>query len=613
MAYKGNPYQTKSCLLALDAMKDFLVACGWVLVGPTDTEAHRIAQDDPFAHILGWFLQSNGEDGAQDLHLHLYAADDYDSRGPQKTYNWLADDITISQTDNIPVYDATNFNAGGVYQINGELILVGTVDTGNDELNGCTRAYQSTTPAVHYQDDTIVEVWDGSSKYLRPYIMCYAFRDLENGIAESSGSVTWTLGAETNSGAISGLDGYKAETFSYGSMIKITDGSQAGKMRLILSDSAGIFTYTPFKTAPGGANVEIISYGHFPCTSCKQNVGTNSYYKAGSFYNFNSIGDVSFFAFGSKDGLGIMHLAGSEYRPLYFGRLHTLRDPNYTTMTSVSDGDIAAGTLTIKVANTDLFVADQKVKLLGQSYLDWSNNYDRSTDTYMGASPGDWPDLDVDEFAHENAVVQSVDAGSSTITLTLGTVYAYKAGAIIGEDPRPIGQTIYGNYSTRKDMLKASNWAFITPFMATPKDTMHTLAVNHRINWRCAFVNTLGISKDPWEGDGGGDAYNMLLECIPYLEINLTDAMNDNEERYSDALALVPFSVVFDYTSEYVAYNGYRCVKGILPIFSKMPNDLGSNSEDTIKIPWDNGYATFRIFYQASANLWVAAGPEIWP
>lgn len=627
MSFKGNHYTFHNCIEARDIIKDFLVACGWQLVGPTDTEPHRIAQDDKHARILGWFLQSNGEDGNKDLNFHLSTGYDYADRGHTWWYDWLESGITDVQTDNIPLLDATALGAGWVVEINGEQILIGSVDTSGGGgpgdphyLNGCTRGYGGTTAVAHDAGDVVSALGNGGTNYLRLYIDNYVYRDLVNAIAESddSGGIGWTIGQTSNADPITGLDGYDSggRTFKNTCLIKAVGGAEDGKMRWVTNDDgAGRLTWTKFKTAPGPVNCEILSNGWGLASGSRMQQSGGSYYDylSSSPYGFQTHqtapGTKDMWLYGSKDGFAMVYKAGTVYRIYYYGAYVPYANPIYKATT----GDVAAGAVTIPVGvgNTDLFAVGGKYRIVTQDYRDWRENWDRSTDTSLGASPGDWPHLEGDEMVQECVVVQSVDDVGGTITVELPLIYSYRAGAVIGEDPRPIMSQCNrnGSSSYREQFRDGTNYTGARiPFHAADKSRYRISNPCHRRRDRCHDSDT---TWDPWNMDGGRNYWGGQDQCR--MMMGPWSTVEDNEEHYTDKLLLKPISIGFYDDYPRYTYGSENRAFGVVPFVYKMGSSLGANDEDTVKAPWDGSMETFRIFYDDGAGGWFCVGPELWP
>lgn len=609
MAFKGKHYQVASSVHLIEAIKDFLITCDWTLEGPTATPTDRQNQDDEHAHILGWFLHSVGEDGQQDLNLHMVLGKAADTREPQGIWDYLQDAGGVDDLDTtftVASGHGSNYSAGQKFKIGDEIVEIGTVS--GDQLINCLRGRNGTLAASHAQYDVLIKV---TGSY--PFVNLYPFRDLANPIAQSSG--TGFLGFDTTSGTLPGLGVYTAQLFAYATYVKIRDGSEAGKLRPILSDPGdGSLVYSPFLTAPGDANVDLISVGFFPPCSRKQQVGVYSDYKAPVPYALvgDEITDV--YIYGSKDGFALLGLTGTTWYVWYWGKYTPLASPLVTTVTS----DVSSGSTLIPVGNTDIFTKDGKYRILAQSVDDWKNNWDQSLSTYMGATgSGEWYNLDADEIAQECFMVDSIDAGAGTITTTLPLCYNYKAGAVIGEDPRPMvgvanNQGDGGNVRYTLDDGSAVN-ALAVPFHVAAKTAMLSTHPCHRRRDRCGDSGLLppGGSRAPWECDGGRDTFNQIESSAQVL-LPATSNMLDNKEFNTDRLPLIPYVLMWNRGYEDSKYNTYSRSFGVLPLMRKMYDNLGAASQDTIRVLWNGKYETFRIFsVPDDSGTWIAVGPEI--
>lgn len=635
MAHKGNHYEIKGALDFIGKLKDFMVACGWQLVGPTDTEPNRIAQDDKHAHILGWFLNSNGEDGSKDQHVHLHWGEGPSSRLPGGLTTWLTAGITASQTDAIPLHDATDLAAGDVVQIDGEGIQVGSVDTSGTGgagdphyLNGCVRGYGTTDPATHDAGDTVARVIDNGGESAYPYIRQYVYRDLANAVGVSDPTVTWSLGEKSNADPITGLIYPSGRAWDNGlGLLKVADSgsSHDGQMRWIKTDDgAGRYTWVKFKTSAPGVGVgsykcEIISGGWMPGISNNQLVGSSSQLKtpvmSGGPSGIPLVQTDAWF-YGNKDGVAVVFKAGTTYRAWYFGDYVPFANPASTTATAVGGGDIAAGVLSIDVADRNLFVVGGKYRIVSQDYRDWTDNWDRSADTAMGASPGDWADLEGDETAQEYLVVNTITPGAGdagTITFDHPLIYSYRAGAVVGEDPRRfVGFHCYGSGSSHSNQFESSSTiaGAHTPLHAVSKSRFRVDRPAHRRHDRCTYS---GTTWNPWQGNGGFDYRGgHIISVRTFMEPFDPDVL-DNDENYVDKLVVVPMSIGWYDGTDRTGYGGFWQYLGIIPILRQMYSNLGGTSEDTVKIPWDGKQETARIFYEQGSSKWLCAGPEIWP
>ncbi len=605
MAHKGSHYQVASAIHLVEVIKDHLLTSGWTLTGPTDTLSNRQAQDDEHAHILGWFLHSDGESGNADNHMHLLCGDSETDRNPGTTFSYLKTGVAIGAgTFELPTGEGSKWSAGDRFKVGAELCIVGSV-TG-DDLTGCTRGYNGTVDALHYANDVVAKATTAV-----PHINMFAFRDFANPIAQSTSA--GALAEETAASPVPGMSVYAADKFQYGTLIKVRDGAEADKMRWVKTDPGdGTFTYTSFLLSPGTANIDMLSAGFFPTLSRKQALGPYSAYKSATLRNYNSTTLTDLWIYSSKEGFALVVLSGATYSTFYFGAYIPLNTP----LTTAAEGQagsgaaILAGDQTIKVSDVGLFIVDATYRILGQDARDWDDNYDQSASTYMGATgAGEWDDLDCDELAYECVVVQSVNVGASTVTFTTPLNYAYRAGAVIGADPRPIVTYVNGGYSSVVAQLAttSSQRQNACAFHAVGAPYFLQTHPAHRVRWRCGLDN---IPTDkPWAGEGSRDAYNQKETVFPYL-LPADVGLLDNEENYAGRLPLVPFSLGWYDGITRTQYNGWKQARGVIPFVRKMYDNLSGTSEDTISVLWNGSYETFRIFYDVSGQ-WIAVGPEI--
>lgn len=599
MAYKGAHYQVPSAVHLVETIKDFLVACGWVLEGPTATLTDRQNQDDEHAHILGWFLHSDGEDGQQDINLHLHFAGSTTDASPGWTYSYLAS--SVSPGDGafpLKAGSGSDWSTGDYFKVGSEIGQVGSVS--GDSLLGVTRGINGTTDAAHSAGNVVQKISDA----VTPTLFLYALRDLATPVAQSSG--TQACG-DKNCSVVPGLTGYDAYKFRYRTLFKVRDGSEAGKMRWIISDPGdGSFQYNEFLIGLGTCNVDLISAGFFtPIARAQENTYQSSY-KLPCLWNYNGATIRDVWLYGSKDGLVVVVLDGSSYRLQYWGKYVPLGSPLKTATTS----NVSSGAQTIPVANTDLFTEGGVYRILAQSVQDWIDNYDQSASTYMGASgAGEWPNLDSDETAYEWFIIDTIDPGAGTITTTQPLCYSYGSGAVIGEDIAPIASSLVGGSGSYYSPYEGKDIQarIAAMFHAAPKDVFLTTRPVHRIRWRCTADFD---SKNPWEGDGAYDSYTQMEGSNPKL-FPAANAMLDNEDYFGNRLPLIPYSLYFYYASNLTRYGAYNRIYGVLPFVRRMYASLGAASEDTIRVLWNGSYETFRVFYDADGDEWLAVGPEI--
>jgi hypothetical protein len=635
MSYKGKLYNCHNSIEIIEAIKDTLVAAGWSLVGPSTDLASRQAQDDEHAHILGWFLQSNGESGQDDIPIHLSVNHTRSSKHVGPPFTFLNGAITDPDATTITVDDTSLITIGAYIKIGAESIYVGN-KSGNDLIN-CTRGALGTTKATHSDNDVVAVLYETVSGETYPCVELWGFRDLDNAIAESSGAITHSMAQESMTGTVNGLTGYNEDRFNYTTLIRVNDpdgggpgvpGPDHGKMRWCKNyvNSDGRVSYQKFLTAPGAVDLEVVSGGFFPCCSRNHPAGGSNYsQQLGTPYHPTSPRSTAgnpTWIYANKDGFCIVTLVGSTYGAHYFGRYEPLGDSLTTVITA--GNDVSAGALTLYVDNTDLFQVGGVYRILSQNYLDWQANQDRSADTLMGATPGNWADLDPDEISSELVQVQSINEGAGTIDLDLPTIYSYKAGAVIGMNPRPVVRPTSGDGtgSNNREQFTfgTSSACWHTPWTPVPSSLYQSTSPAHRTSWR-NYTN----DSAPWTPlTTQGEVY--LSMWMPtggasgqFQPAAWTDILAANRERAHNRLPVVPFTFGRTHTAatELSTYgpnfNSWNCGLGTIPFIYLMPTSLGAADEDTVKSTFGGVQKDFRVFYLDNNSNWVCVGPEIWP
>jgi len=617
MAYKGKHVLCNSTLDFTKKLKDFLVdECGWIHdpASPTKDPTACLAQDDKHGFILGWFLKSNGEDGNQNIPMHI-GWGTYETTTTSKWWKgyttYLASELSesaasISLTTAFPVLATSD-----IIQIGDELIQVGVV-TGT-LLTVCIRGMYGTTAASHSVKDVIARVTNTA-----PAITMHAVRDLANPIL-TSGANLGVMGLTASSGNITMTDTALHATrddskYDYCTLVKA-----AGKWRWVHTqtvEATGTIAigYDAYYTSPGNVPIEIFSAGFHPHASrhtvndlCRSSPMFNSCVMA-------SPKDCWFY--GSKDGIAVVILISNNvYRIYYNGKYTPYCNPAFTTAASVSSGDIARGATQIKVADVTKFAIGGKYMLLtDQPAVDWAANRNTSTSTYMNASTDNWPNLDGNEAVFEYVIVTAIDAVNSVLTLTVPTCYSYKSGALIGEHLRPhVGYcqasdgTYYQQFSTAGD-------ASAVCFHSARNEYIYTNFPAHRIRWRCGTQNNFvptGALK-PWEGLLTATNFTLWAtkeKCDSQIGIGTPVLW---PEAYSGAVFLMPYMLRPTNDTDYKAAGADNTRKpGYIPHVRKVENIWSAMSEDTIKVQFAGSYETFRLFYNDWAGYWFAMGPEI--
>jgi len=317
-----------------------------------------------------------------------------------------------------------------------------------------------------------------------------------------------------------------------------------------------------------------------------------------SAYDATGTGWTCWF-YGSKDAILVVVKDSGNYYATYFGTTIPVSNPNNTATTAV----VSAGAAEIEVADTDLFVAGGKYRIIAKSLADWHNNEDRTADTHGGATPGDWDDLDMAEMPTEEVVVQSVDGGGGKIILDRETIYSYQIGAVIGEDP--ILTVSFGTIDGSQT-FRSSNTASMGTDCYSPqsRDGIHSYATQ-RQRYRAYHV-----SGQPWN-----QYTSYVYQCALMLSKTPvpggTYQTTSNQNRQNEQLIVGMWTALLSTSESSFYLNGIRNrSKGILPFPFWINNQLGGTSEDTVQAMWNGQFETFRMFDE---DQWILCGPEIWP
>jgi len=378
MAYKFKTVTVNNFSQLNEELRDFLVSdVGWTDETPSGQDDEMGAGD--YHGILGTFLRSSGEDGNQDIRLHLHQEQSDDDAtveyrtGRLPAFSYLSGTLAIGASS-VSVDDDTELAAVTtpfVVRMNDELAVVSNVSGGTVTFS--LRGAYGTAEAAHDASDVILNV-----SYSLPRIDVYAYRDLATALASSSG--TSSLGKKSVTG-VPGLSGYTDDEFNLHGMLKVTDGAEAGKMRPILdyAGTGGDFDYVAFSKAPGTANCEIVSMGFLPTNSKKVNNGGN---RVQPLVRMAEAGtDTPCWFYASKDAVWVITKWNTGYDSFFAGNVI----PSSSRDTTTSVGTSTAGTASIDVVNRHLFVEGEKFRIISQNADDWATNYSRS---------GGEPDLD---------------------------------------------------------------------------------------------------------------------------------------------------------------------------------------------------------------------------
>ena len=617
MAYKGKHVLCNSTLDFTKKLKDFLVDdCGWSHdpASPTKDPTACLAQDDKHGFILGWFLKSNGEDGNQNIPMHI-GWGTYEVAGTSKWWkgytSYLAaginsTDTSISLTTAFPVLASPD-----IIQIGDELIQVGVVS--GTLLTVCIRGMYGTTAASHSVKDVIARVTNTA-----PAITMHAVRDLANPIL-TSGANLGSMGLTASSGNITMTDTALDTTrddnkYDYCTLVKANGQWRWVNTQTVESVGTISIGYDAYYTAPGNVPIEIFSAGFHPHAS-RHTVNDGS--RLSPMFNscvMASPKDCWFY--GSKDGVAVVILISNNvYRIYYNGKYTPYCNPTFTTAASVSSGDIARGATQIKVADVTKFAIGGKYMLLtNQPAVDWAANRNTYTSTYMNAGSGNWPNLDGNEAVFEYVIVTAIDAVNSVLTLTVPTCYSYKSGALIGEHLRPHVGYCQGADGTYYQQFSTAGDASAVCFHSARNEYIYTNFPAHRIRWRCGTQNNFvptGALK-PWEALLTASNYTMFAtkeKCDSQIGIGTPVLW---PEAYSGAVFLMPYMLRPTSDTDYKAAGADPNRKpGYIPHVRKVENIWNAISEDTIKVQFAGSYETFRLFYNDWANYWFAMGPEI--
>ena len=627
MAFKGKHVLCNSTVDFTTKLKDFLVnECGWIHDPASPTrdgpgglgdDTYRIAQEDKHAFILGWFLKSNGEDGNQNIPLHIGTWNYNNNRRWQSDFAYLSAGITSSDISIALVATIPNLVNGDIIQIGDEMILVGIAGA---TLTNCARGQYGTTAAAHDIKDVALRL-----NISAPALTIFGARDLANPIMSStSPEYMLTSACATDIAMDSDLStAYDDNKLDNCSLVKLADG----RMRFITGQTCEVTGklrlsgYGPFYTLPGMTNISIISAGMHPQGSRHQQLGTGSILRCPCLRYTQITSPKDCWFYGSKDGVAVVVLMGNaNYMVHYIGLFQPFGNTAFTTATSITDGNIAAGSTQIKVANAGLFTKGGRYMLLSNApATDWHNNRNQQANTYMGC-PGtgganSWPNLDADEAIFEYVLVTDVNLVTNVLTLYCGTCYSYVTGGsplkspLIGEALRchvgPIADSTGASWVQLNGVGNAVVWhqirndkLFLTPYNPA-----------HRIRWRCTTNNNFpptGAVK-PWQADfgisyyGNSDKWDTLLVSMTY------------PEAFSGSLILGPLMFrAYDTSGTHLPFGSDD---NRMPGYVRDVRFVGSNvwgaiSEDILKVMFQGAMQTFRLFYCSDSGMWIAMGPE---
>lgn len=602
MAYKFKTVTVNDASFLLEELKDFLVTdCGWTDETPSGQDDEMGAGD--FHSILGHFLRSDGEDGNDDICMHLFNAGYAVSTGYVQSHIWPEFSYLssgISDTDMSAAIDddamLAGLASGTAVRMGDELAIVSSVAAGVVYFS--SRGAYGTTPTSHSAGDVVINT------KTKAFVEVYAFRDFGNLVA-SSGTATVGTKAVTN---VPGLSGYSDDRFNLHAMLKIVDGAEAGKMRPIsdYANTNGDFDYMAFKNSPGTANVAVVSMGFLPALT--RRVTTGNYYSAGKIEDAGQGTDTVCWFYGSKDGVIVMTKFNAGYNVFFAGNVYPFSAKDVATSTGVA----SAGTNTMAVDDITIFVENEKFRIVSQNVADWATNV-------AGPGGGEAP-IDPEEIPTEEVIIQSITPGTGTagtLTFTANLKWTYAAGAVIGEDPRPACRQappytpITG---IGADIIEGTDcWLPVY----NPCDAANIGShASHRQNWRS--VHAVGDITTPSEVQLYGRFRGNAHRAVGALKDAATTISGsyDNDQNDRAIAGLITLHNP-DPGATYNAYGIWPAVKGTVPHIwwvdsvSNVP-PYGAVEEDTYKARWGGAYQEFRVFRQrAGTYQWCLCGPEI--
>lgn len=573
-----------------DEIFDFLVNdCGWTDKTPT-------GQDDQNGMILGRWLRSPGEDGIQDIHMHLHLrASDY-APWPQHTYlNGAIDDVVTT----IPIkYDST-FPTAGRGRVGDELIQWTGVSGGN--LTGCTRGLYGSTPASHSLNDVLLVLADDvASKNFKTTIEVFAHSDLTKDLLASSGVAS--IGAQSVS-SVPGLSGYGDDRFNYHALLKVTDGAEAGKMRWVqdYTSAGGDFDFTrhPFLTAPGSANCELVSQGFFPGWTARADMSTGS--NRGSKWGtippatFGSIA-WTVYLYGNLNNFAAVAWRGDldKYYFTFFGIPNIIASPLVVGLTSAA----AAGDWEVEVNDIGMFSIDQRIRLLSQDVDDWADNEDRQV------SDG-WDPLDPEETASEENIVRDIDVGNRLIKLEMPLIYSYRVGAVVGEDPRPTMRYSAQHYNEQLLNRNDTQYSGVASCYS-PSDAGRIFRnASHRQNWRAYHADL-----DPKTIRGNYEVRPVYLAKVASTNFMYPVQFTNITDRQNSQYPVHPV-ILFAYRDTEMWKFGWEDkVAGTVPwVWYIWSNIWGASAGDRVRMLWGASYRWFRVIEEYNSVLYLV-GPE---
>jgi len=266
MAYKARIVTCSSHAQLMKHVKEVMLAAGWINKTPS-------GQDDPNGYALGFFMNSPGESGNEDINLHMglwYGS--YIAQLPAviaylaSSIDTVQDTITLASLDCYTGANLVTLTAPGIVQIDDELVYFTGTNPGEVQITGCIRGWGVTEPATHAAG-AIAQLQFNNNLYCSSLqIETFAHSDLTKYLVASSGAATMTAIGPTSWATLTGFDD---DRFNFHALVKVVGGTEDGKMRWIAdyTSTGGAIAYQPFLAAPSAVNAQIISGGFFPAWS----------------------------------------------------------------------------------------------------------------------------------------------------------------------------------------------------------------------------------------------------------------------------------------------------------------------------------------------------------
>jgi hypothetical protein len=586
MTQKGKSVSAASPSFLMEKIRDFLVTdCGWTDETVADTyDAKHLAS--------GWWLTSVGEDSDTEVFFHVGPVNKgHGTSGTQSNLQAAFSHLNGGCSDtamSIPVQDGTRFVAsGGVFRVDNELINVSAVSGNNLTVATSGRGYLGTTAAVHADKMVVLQEFTNTTPVTlaaAPMIEVCAFRDVTNYIARETTPVAILVGSI----AASSVTGFLNNRFTY-AWLRITSGTYSGMLRKILSytSTTGAFTFEPFPAAPGTETFEVISNGFLlpgnrDVTCNYRSLGTfwSPYCRASSPLALAK----TYFLYGNKNALFVVGSnSATDHYFAFFGEpiryaeaLTTLTQENVTA----SEGVV------IHVADTSFFKIGQKYRIIGRSVGDWDDNK-----SVVPGGAGGPTNIAIDEIPTEEILVTDITSSLGHDYITVAKlIFSYRAGAVIGEDPRP---SVGGGPGATSMMSGTNMWPIYAP-KGIGRVHRSLCGSSPEYYWYNYGSYSLGGTWGaPIIAPEGGVGYTSSDPS--YLT-----------ER--PVCGLLPIRVS---DTAYRANNIWEHVKGTLPMIYPFPGGLTLVDQDTVAARWNGAWRTFRAFREANTGIWFVCGPEI--